>query len=250
MSTWNLIDKLLKIPANEGNYRMLLSGKPGIGKTMTPIKTLRADGTKVFIISLTEDTPHSELKGSFQLKGNEFVWADGLLIKAWRESASGKVAVVINEIDKAPPDVMSFMHAYLDDQTIAEIHLPTGEVIRPTIGNFRVIATMNGKFEELPDPIQSRFPVNVEINEVHPEALASLPDDLQQIAKAMTENEREGGRSLSIREFKAFDALRKTEGLEDTEAAAVIFGKSGAQMLTAVAMGKKDKEAKNKEAKK
>lgn len=231
-STWTLIDSLLKAPINPGTYRMLLSGKPGIGKTVTPIKTLRADGMTVYVLTLTEETPMSELRGHWVMSGGEFVWMDGPLTKAWRDSASGRVAVILNEIDKASGDVFAFFHQYLDDHDpkngAAEMHLPTGETLRPTPWNIRYIATMNGEFKDLPDPIQSRFPVNIEVNEVHPDALESLSEDLRVLAKNMTETQN-ADRAISIREFHAFDALRKVIAVED--AAKAIFGRSSRDIL-------------------
>lgn len=234
-NTWHLIDTILHSPVNAGTYRMLLSGKPGIGKTVTPIKALRANGTTVYVLTLTEDSDVAELRGSWQLKGNEFVWTDGPLTRAWRDSATGPVAVIINEIDKMNGAVAAFLHVYLDDHQpgigAAELHLPTGEILRPTPWNIRYIATMNGSFDDLPLPIQSRFPVNIEVNEVHPDALQSLAPDLRPIAKHMTETTNDE-RSLSIREFHAFDALRQI--LPPADAARAIFGASATQVLLAL----------------
>lgn len=231
-NVWTLIDTLLKAPVNPGTYRMCLSGKPGIGKTVTPIKTLRADGTLVYVLTVTEESDVAELRGSWQLKGNEFVWVDGPLTRAWRESATQRVAVLINEIDKMNGAVAAFLHVYLDDHTpgigAAELHLPTGEILRPTPWNIRYIATMNGAFADLPDPIQSRFPVNIEVNNVHPDALQTLSPDLRDLARNMTETAN-GARQTSIREFHAFDALRQIIPAED--AAQAIFGKSATQVL-------------------
>ena len=43
---------------------------------------------------------------------------------------------------------------------------------------------MNGDADtDLPDALRSRFPVRFRIEEVHPQAIARLPKDLQSIAK-------------------------------------------------------------------
>lgn len=234
---WTLIDTLLTAPINPGTYRICLSGKPGIGKTVTPIKTMRADGLTVYVLTITEEMSMSELRGHFVMKDDNFIWMDGPLTRAWRDSATRRVAVIINEIDKAAGDVFTFFHQYLDDHDTrngaAEMHLPTGEVLRPTPWNIRYIATMNGAFKDLPDPIQSRFPVNLEVNEVHPDALAALPEDLRDLAKHMTET-TVSGRSLSVREFHAFAALRNVIPKED--AATAIFGASAKDILAAIAV--------------
>lgn len=228
---WSLVNTLIAAPINEGSFRICLYGPPGIGKTLTPIKQLRAQGYEVFIAGITEETPMSELRGHFVLKGNDFHWHDGVMIRAWRASHGPKpVALIINEIDKSPGDVLSFFHTLLDDPQVAEIHLPTGEVLKPNLDNIRYVATMNGVPQDLPAPLRSRFPVTIGIVEVHPDALASLPTNLQGAAKNILENAKE--RPYSIREFRAYDALSKVLPME--QAVLSVFGDDAGMLLDAI----------------
>jgi len=229
--SWELVDKIIDAPINGGSFRMCLAGPPGIGKTLTPVKRLRAAGYKVFIAGITEETPMSELRGHFVLKGNNFVWHDGVTIRAWREShGAAPVALIINEVDKAAGDVLSFFHTLLDDPEVAEIHLPTGDVVVPKSGNIRYIATMNGRPEDLPAPVRSRFPIMLEMTKVHPEALATLAPNLQAAAKNILENSKE--RPYSIREFKAYQELAPTVGEE--AALTAVFGQDASLLLDAI----------------
>lgn len=229
--SWDLVAKILSAPINVGSYRMCLSGPPGIGKTLTPIKTLRAVGYKTFIAGITEETPMSELRGHFILKGNEFVWHDGVMMKAWREShGSEPVCLIINEIDKSPGDVLSFFHTLLDDPDVAEIHLPTGEVLKPKKDNIRYIATMNGVPQDLPAPLRSRFPVMLQMTKVHPDALACISSNLRAAAQNILENSKD--RPYSIREFIAYEGLAKAIG--EMDALQAIFGDDSHMLMDAI----------------
>jgi MoxR-like ATPase len=228
---WELVSKILAAPINVGSYRVCLSGPPGIGKTLTPIKTLRACGYKTFIAGITEETPMSELRGHFILKGNEFVWHDGVMMRAWREShGPHPVCLIINEIDKSPGDVLSFFHTLLDDPDVAEIHLPTGEVLKPKKDNIRYIATMNGVPQDLPAPLRSRFPIMLEMKKVHPDALACISARLQVAAKNILENSHD--RPYSIREFIAYESLAASIG--EMDALTAIFGSDAPMLVDAV----------------
>lgn len=228
---WDLIAKILSSPINIGSYRMCLSGPPGIGKTLTPIKTLRAAGYKTLIAGITEETPMSELRGHFILKGNEFVWHDGVMIRAWREShGPNPVCLIINEIDKSPGDVLSFFHTLLDDPDVAEIHLPTGEILMPKKDNIRYVATMNGVPQDLPAPLRSRFPLMLQVSKVHPDALAAISPGLRQAAQNILENSTD--RPYSIREFIAYESLAQAIG--EMDALAAIFGSDSSMLMDAI----------------
>ena len=230
-TNWDLIAKILAAPINIGSYRMCLSGPPGIGKTLTPIKTLRANGYKTYIAGITEETPMSELRGHFILKGNEFVWHDGVMMTAWRAShGDAPVCLIINEIDKAPGDVLSFFHTLLDDPDVAEIHLPTGEVLKPKKDNIRYVATMNGVPQDLPAPLRSRFPLMLQISKVHPDALACISPTLRAAAQNILENSTD--RPYSIREFIAYESLAKVIG--EMDALGAIFGNDSAMLMDAI----------------
>lgn len=215
--------------------RVLLRGKPGTGKTYHAVHSALRDGQKVYTITMTEETPAAELRGHYVPKGDEFVWQDGPAMLAWREGAR----LVINEIDRSSEDTWSLMYAILDDPDFAELTLPTGEKVRPAEG-FQVIATMNGHPEDLPDALQDRLPVDIEITDVNPKALERLPEDLREPARntALSKTQERG---ISIRMWLEFASLREKlpVKLNDEEAgltlaAQAIFGDKANDALMAL----------------
>lgn len=227
---WEIIDAVIAT-----SRRVLLFGLPGTGKTYAAARRNVPKGTSVYQVTMTDETPAAEIRGHFIPKGEEMVWMDGPGIRAWREGAR----LVVNEIDRASADSLSFMYALLDDPEFAELTLPTGEVVRPAEG-FHVVATMNGSPYDLPLALQDRFPVTIEVMDVNPEAIEALPEDLRVPAResALVANE---DRRLSIRMWMEFASLRpklnskfksKVKGTE--MAAQAIFGARWNEALKAI----------------
>ena len=143
--------------------RVLLYGPPGTGKTYSAVKQtapLNANGTpNVYQVTMTEDTASANLEGFYKPSSDgTFQWHDGIAIQAWRNGGR----LVINEIDHASPDAMTFLHAILDDQDIAMLTLNNDdkETVRPAEG-FQVVATTNSPPESLPLALKDRFPVKI-----------------------------------------------------------------------------------------
>ena len=232
---WDVAEAILGV-----SPRVLLRGKPGTGKTYHAVHSALEEGQKVYTITMTEETPAAELRGHYVPKGNEFIWTDGPAIMAWREGAR----LVINEIDRSSEDVLSLMYAILDDPDFAELTLPTGEKVRPAQG-FQVVATMNGLPEDLPDALQDRLPVDIEITDVNPKALERLPEDLRGPAQN-TALAKTSERGVSIRMWLEYASLReklpkrmpdeqKEQALEI--AAQAIFGDKAYDAMMALAVG-------------
>jgi hypothetical protein len=221
---WELVASVIR-----HSRSTLLYGPPGTGKSHAA-HTADRDGRPLFTITMTPDTPAAELRGHYIPQGTQFVWQDGPAIRAWREGGR----LVINEIDHAGGDALSFLLACLDSPETACLTLPTGELVRPS-PNFQAIATMNGDpNEDLPPALRDRFPVAIEINEAHPDGIACLPQDLQMAAKGSVVAS-DSSRRVTLRAWLAFASLRTRIGSE--AAARAVFQSRAADVLDALRIG-------------
>jgi DNA polymerase III delta prime subunit len=194
--TWAKIEALLPHA-----HRILLYGPPGTGKTYSAIHT-RPDGQTVYVNTLTDETPVAELRGHFvpQQEGG-FQWMDGPAIAAWRSGGR----YVLNEINLGSIEAQTFLYAILDDQDSAMITLPTGDTVTPE-ESFTVVATMNGQPSDLPPALLDRFPLALEVREIHPAALTRLPKEWREPASKMALIKDET-RRVSIRRWLEFFRL-------------------------------------------
>jgi len=187
---WPEIEKAI-----EKSHRVLLYGPPGCGKTHTAI-LLQNESLSV---TLNEESTVAEILGHWIPKGQEFTWHNGAGTKAWIEGRG----LVLNEIDQASGAVLTTLHALLDDFSMAQIYLPTGNTIKPKEG-FSVIATMNGEIDALPEALQDRFELKIHVSKPHPAALAKLPEWQQN-------HFTQAGNlwNFTLREFLAFNKMCK-----------------------------------------
>ena len=233
---WEAVD--LAIANSE---RVLLYGPPGTGKTYSavkvkPPKIVNPDTGKkrsnVFQITMTEDTASANLEGFYKpsSKGT-FEWHDGIAIKAWRNGGR----LVVNEIDHASPDAMTFMHAILDDKEIARLTLnnDTKETVRPAEG-FQVVATTNSLPESLPMALKDRFPVQIHVDTIHPKAISIFPQSWHEIIEETSLSEDTEER-LSIRAWHEFFQLMD-KGLTKDEAGFLIFGDRADDLVDAITL--------------
>lgn len=220
-SIWDLINKV--IPQSRVS---LLFGKPGTGKSFAA-HNADLGGRQLFSVTMTPETPAAELRGHYVPQGTQFAWQDGPAIKAWRFGGR----LVINEIDHAGGDALSFLLNCLDSQETACLTLPTGETVKPH-PQFQAVATMNGRPDDLPAALRDRFPVCIEVDAVHPAAIETLPQDLRNAAlgSALSDDDRR----ISIRAWMCFAQLRASIGAED--AAAAIFAKRAKDVLDSLKM--------------
>lgn len=205
------------IAVNDGNT--LLYGPPGTGKSFA---AQGDDPSGVRNITITPETPAAELRGHYLPRGGEFVWQDGPVVAAMR--CGGRV--VLNEIDHAGGDTLSFLLAALDNRESCRITLPSGDTVTPAPG-FHCVATMNGRPEDLIPALRDRFSAAVEILEPHPDAIDALPDDLRNAARGTVS--ATGDDRITLRSWLAFARLRPMVGADT--AAAAVFGTNWKSVL-------------------
>ena len=221
LPVWDLISACIK-----NSRTTLLYGPSGTGKSFCA-HGADLGGRNLYSVTLTPDTPAAELRGHYVPMGNEFKWQDGPAISAWRFGGR----LVVNEIDHAGGDALSFLLNCLDTDGTACLTLPTGEMVRPN-PQFQCVATMNGiPDQDLPPALRDRFPVCIEVNEAHPQGISSLPDDLQAAAKGSVVA-TDPARRLTLRAWKSFAALRNQIGPE--MAAQAVFQSRASDVLDAL----------------
>ena len=219
---WALVERVLACGLIRSVY---LFGPPGIGKTYCAYRKGRI-GNGVYACTLTEETPASELRGTWLPKGEGLVWHDGPIARAMREGAR----VVLNELSHASDDVLAFLYPIIESPETARLTLPTNETISPAPG-FSVVCTDNVPPDDLPPALQDRFETILEIEEPHPEAIARLSPDLR--AAALRSLVLENDRRVSLRGWLMLERLRAEFSLED--ACIVVFGaERGSQLHDAL----------------
>jgi|TARA_R100000329_G_scaffold5553_3_gene7202 MoxR-like ATPase len=220
--------------------RVLLYGPPGTGKTYSAVKQstpLDMDGKpNVYQITMTEDTASANLEGFYKPSSDgTFQWHDGIAIQAWRNGGR----LVINEIDHASPDAMTFLHAILDDQDIAMLTLNNDEkeTVRPAEG-FQVVATTNSPPESLPLALKDRFPVKIYVDSIHPKAMEQFPEEWHGVITDTTMVEDPEDR-ISVRAWSEFFQLQD-KGFTPETAGRLVFGENSAELTDAILLSKAD----------
>jgi MoxR-like ATPase len=223
---WNDVERLLSVVAEVG-MNLILWGPSGTGKSHMARRHGLAPGQLVHTITLTDETPAAELRGLFLPGDHGFRWQHGPAIRAWLDGSR----LVLNEVDKASSDVLSFLLALMDHSAVAAMTLPSGENVSPTPG-FHVVATSNVSPDQLPAALRDRFAACVHVDTVHVEALRQLPQALRDVA-ANTSVIEQAQRRVSVRSWHAFATLIKHCG-DEAFAARAVFGPRAADVLAAM----------------
>lgn len=213
------------------HYRTVLAyGPPGVGKTHAAVNSAVARGEEYVKVTCTDGDMAAEYRGMWVPAGaDKFEFFLGVASAAWAELNGGRGGlIVLDEVDHAPPEVHSFLHAILDDPAIASYTLPDKRVIKPG-PLFRAVGTMNGVPEDLSPALGDRFQAKVRINEPNPAAIALLPEDLREKAERLITDPSD---PVSFRALKAFADSRDILGPD--VAAQLVFGSRWNEVITAL----------------
>jgi len=225
--------EVLTAVVNAGLNRVLLYGPPDTGKTTTATK-IRED-KPVFRVQCSRQQGIEDLLGSYVLQAGETKFIPGPVAQAMLQGAT----LLVDEFDMRNPAHDSIWHSVLDDESIAEVRLPDGTVIKPAPG-FIAIATTNATPNAFSPALQRRFQLKLFCGQAHPEALNSLKPAHRSIVvnwqKALTPPQIKF--ELSVSALRTFSILADCYGCQDT-AARLVFHDGAAEFISALANNQK-----------
>lgn len=215
-----LLDRVLAA----GIKRVILYGPPGTGKTYSALNRV-LNGKPSYRLVCTEEMTTMDVSGAILPSTDGWQWRDGEATKAWRTGGR----LVIDEIDKANGDVFALLLAYTDSMGSASYCLPNGETIYPH-PDFSVVMTTNIEDpNDLPPALKDRFPIAIAMDQAHPQALESLPEEFRSIAAEVVAHSDKDKRA-SLRAFEAFGTLLSA-GFQLAEACGLVFNENVAEAV-------------------
>lgn len=193
---------------------VLAYGPPGVGKTHAAVQSAVERDEDFIKITCTDGDMSAEYRGMFiPAKGGSFDFMLGVATKAWVELNGGQGGLLIlDEIDHAPPEVHSLLHAMLDDKAIAKFTLPNGRDIVPG-PKFRAVGTMNGVPDDLTPALKDRFTAKIRVDRPPNAAFDLLSPDLREKAEVLVLHPDPNQR-VSFRSLLAYDRHRGMIGDE------------------------------------
>ena len=128
----------------------MLGGPTGCGKTSLAEWMAHERGLPTFTLQMTYDMSPAALLGKKDVQasgdgGTESVWNDGPLTKALLASRERPVVLIIDEANRARPEVHSTLMSALDSRCEVTLDQRGGETVKGIRQNLIVISTINPK---------------------------------------------------------------------------------------------------------
>lgn len=218
-------------------HRVLLVGPPGTGKSSAASVVAQVGDRAVTRVACHPAMTPDDLVGGWRLEalpggGTRTVWTDGPGVRAM---VNGSI-LLLDEIDRAPDEVSPALHALMDDPAIARLRRGDGTEVQPAPG-FAVIATANGRPDDLPDAVRDRVEVCLRATVPAPGALARVPEALRGLVRASYD--AQGGiawewrPSLTMRRAMALVAIADAIG-DESIAASLALADSAAPVIASL----------------
>lgn len=210
-----------------------LGGDPSIGKTWLA-QHWALGGRTCYNVTINEDSYAGELKGYVvKDKDGNFVWFNGPGTRAFNNGDR----IVVNEIQRSPANVLSYLLELTEslDSALISLPPPSNETLRQH-PKLQVIASYNGEFEDMPEALKSRFTTRIHLKSANPDAIMGLPNYLRKIA-SITVVCDDLMKRVSLRHWYDYvDKLKK--GIDEDTAAWSVFGDQADEVLNQIKLSK------------
>lgn len=123
--------------------RYLIGGPTGSGKTHLARAIAAEKEIPMITVQGKYSMDEADLLGTPMLINESTVWSDGPITKALLASQEQEVVLLLDEVNRAPPESKGLLFSVLDDRCQVELDARGGEVIKGDPSNLIVIGTMN-----------------------------------------------------------------------------------------------------------
>jgi methylenetetrahydrofolate dehydrogenase (NADP+)/methenyltetrahydrofolate cyclohydrolase len=181
---WDAMNAIIDARESMGTLpRILIAGPSGNGKTTAAENVAEQRAWPFFEVSMSNAIYEADLLGTTNVVGGDTVWEDGPITKALLSSRERPTVLLVDEVNRAMPEVLNVLFPVLDDRCRVELTGGRGgEEITGDPSNLIVVGTINEGREyhgtqEMDHALKRRFKYKYEtayLGENFPEKEAAL----------------------------------------------------------------------------